>query len=149
MARQSSFTQRHRSGQLIAGLDKHGDELGGAHVLGRTRSVRELKAMLKAHLDAADAASSLRAAYAASVAKLRAAEQVAGAVAKQVKYLVGARYGNDPVKWADFGMVPDKVPGPKTVAAKLAGAKTGALTRKARGTMGPRQRKKAKAARGG
>ncbi len=43
---------------------------------------------------------------------------------------------------ADFGWTLPKKPGPKTTAAKLSGVLKAAATRKARGTMGRRQRLK-------
>jgi hypothetical protein len=46
-----------------------------------------------------------------------------------------------PIVCEDFGWTMPKKPGPKTVQAKLEGARKGQETRKARHTMGKRQRK--------
>ncbi len=53
-------------------------------------------------------------------------------------------YGNDPAALAAFALKPPGVPGPKTTEVKAASAAKAAATRKERGTMGPRQRKKLK-----
>ena len=152
MARRSPFTQKNQSARLIAGFDKHAGDLEGATVilLGKRRTIEELKAILQVHVDASNASSQLRAAYADSVAALRAAEKAAAAVAKQVRVLLDVQYGDKNTKaWSDYGMVPDRKRGPKTLEGKLAGAETGRRTRKLRGTMGKRQRQKIKGKRGG
>jgi hypothetical protein len=53
--------------------------------------------------------------------------------------------GNDAAALAAFSLEPAGVPGPKTTGVKAASAAKAAATRKERGTMGPRQRKKLKA----
>ena len=58
------------------------------------------------------------------------------------KVAVTVHCGSSAEVLGDFGWKVPKKPGPKTTAAKLAGVLKGQATRKARGTMGPKQRKK-------
>jgi hypothetical protein len=58
--------------------------------------------------------------------------------------LAQTQYGNDAAALAAFALKPAGVPGPKSVDVKVASAAKARETRKQRGTMGPRQRKKLK-----
>lgn len=60
-------------------------------------------------------------------------------------HLAQVQYGQDVAALASFALGPAGVPGPKKLAVKVASAEKARETRKQRGTMGPRQRKRAKA----
>lgn len=62
-----------------------------------------------------------------------------------VVHVAQVEYGDDVVALAAFALEPAGVPGPKTIDVKLASAEKARETRRQRGTMGPKQRKKLKA----
>ena len=59
--------------------------------------------------------------------------------------LAQMQYGNDAAALGAFALKPAGVPGPKKLEVKVASAAKARETRKQRGTMGPKQRKKLKA----
>ena len=141
MPRVSKLTKRARATGIIAGLVKH--FLGASYSLGgKEYTRRQLVAEFQSHLDAIDEVDATRAALAAAVAKERKLARQVAALARYVKMSAESRFGLTPTICADFGWEVPKPPGPKTVKAKLEGAKKARETRKARGTMGKRQRKK-------
>jgi hypothetical protein len=140
----SQAAQRHCSARLIEGLDRHAEAVLAA-CPPTAKTPARLRAVLQAHVDAFDLASNKRADYLAHVAILRAAAKSANAAAAVVKRMASLTFGDEALATLDhFGIVPDKKSGPKTVAAKLMGARKGSLTRVLRGTMGKRQRNKIK-----
>ena len=104
----------------------------------------ELIAVYRAHLDAIRELSAAHAAVSAATARERRLADRVRYLTRLLKSYVLAVFGSSPTHWGDFGWEVPKVPGPKTVQAKLEGAEKLRGTRKARGTMGKRQRKKIK-----
>jgi len=141
MPRVSKLTKRARATGIIAGIVKHFVE--ASHFLGgKEYSRRELVAEFQSHIAAIDEVDAKRAALAAAVEKERKLGRQTAALARYVKMMASSRFGLTPTICADFGWEVPKLPGPKTVKAKLEGAARARETRKARGTMGKRQRKK-------
>jgi hypothetical protein len=145
MPKTSQLTRRIAAASIIAGIKKHLPPKGPYYMSGRELSRDELVAVFEAQVDAIDAIRTARAALSAAVARERA---VARRLAPQLPlfrdalcHLLGFRSE----VLADFGWRLPKKPGPKTATAKLAGVEKGRATRKARGTMGKRQRQKIEA----
>jgi hypothetical protein len=141
MPKVSKLTKRSRATGIIAGVRKH---FGGASydLGGRTYTPKQLVAEFQSQIDAIDEVDATRSTLAAAIAKERALARRIAALGRYLKMAVDATFGPSPEVFADFGWDVPKRPGPKTVQAKLEGARKARETRKARGTMGKRQRKK-------
>ncbi len=145
MTRMSIAARRNQSAQLLSGLRQHRKEMTPVYCNGGMRDPSYLEAVLQAHVDAVDDASNKHAAYLAAVAVARTAQKTAGLAARALATATFLLYGEDDRATLDhFGFKPARKTGPKTVAAKLAGARQGKLTRVSRGTMGSRQKRKVK-----
>jgi hypothetical protein len=67
-----------------------------------------------------------------------------GPVVQAYRSWVVATYGNAPSTLADYDVTPRKVPTPLTAEQQVAKAQKAAATRKARNTMGSKQKKSVK-----
>jgi hypothetical protein len=143
MPRLAKVTKRSRAFRIMAGLAKHFPVGAGPHRLGGVPyDPEQLAAVFQAQIDAVAAVDAARAALTDAVARERAAARRATELTRDLKMVVRSRFGFSAARWAEFGWELPKKPGPKTVKAKLQGADKARATRKARGTMGKRQRKK-------
>jgi hypothetical protein len=144
MPKVSKVTKRSRATSIIAGVIKHFS--AASYTLGgKAFTPKQLVAAFQSHVDAIDEVDATRAALAAAVARERELARRMTALTRYMKMAVEARFGLLHKIYADFGWEVPKRPGPKTVEAKLEGATKARDTRKARGTMGKRQRKKIRA----
>lgn len=143
MPKLGKVTKRARATNIIGGLRKHfgapSYTLGG-----KVYTQSQLIKAFQSHVDSLDEVDAMRAALAAAVAKERELAKRIGALARYLKMNVEGRFGQMPTIYADFGWEMPKKPGPKTVKAKLEGMMKVRETRKARKTMGKRQRRKVK-----
>ncbi len=117
------------------------DNLKGAirQLGGESLKVADLIDILEAPTAAAAATDKAKAAYTASVTAERAARTKARTTRVSLQsYLVGI-HGEDSTILAEFGMVIKKQPA-KTVEVKAEAAEKMRATRKARGTMGKKQK---------
>ena len=141
MPKIGKVTKRARATNIIAGMRKHfgapSYTLGG-----KVYTQSQLIKAFQSHIDSLDEVDAMRAALAVAIAKERALAKRIVALARYVKMAVEGRFGPMPTIYADFGWEMAKKPGPKTVKAKLEGMMKVRETRKARKTMGKRQRKK-------
>jgi hypothetical protein len=138
----SKVVKRAQAAGIISGLTKH---FGGrdSQVLGGKKfTSRELVGIFQSHIDAIDDVDHTRAAASAAVARERAVAARVRDLTQRLKILVGLEFGLSPEHWADFGWEIPKLPGPKTAAAKVEGARKSRETRAARHTKGKRQKKK-------
>jgi hypothetical protein len=144
MPKISETTKRAQASGILKGLAKRFKPREKLMIAGTVYTIPELTAILRGHLAALTELRTLRAALAGKV-------QVERGIAKQVSELrahlllfIESRFGRNPVTLGDFGFQMPKKPGPKTVEAKVLGAQRLRATRKARHTMGKRQRAKVK-----
>ncbi len=131
-------TQQDRDRKAIAAIQKYLMKLATILVTGMTVTPAELIAMLQKDIDLADAATNAREAF------LAAAAATAENRAKMVPILAGFRafLGNmftDPSILAEFGFPVRKRTVP-TADAKAAAVNKRSATRKARHTMGKKQK---------
>lgn len=127
--------------KMSEGVDKHFAKVKSLTLAGVTYTPASLKATLAAESDANSAVDQGRAQLKEQVATARAAQAKANAARKALKAYVLGNYGAQAVNMlADFGLSPPKAPGPKTTLAKAEAAARRTATRKARNTMGSRQR---------
>ena len=128
---------------FIAGINKHYAgatlQMGGQAVPAGT-----VVTTFQACIDACNAVEPADVARTAAVAKADATVAAAKPMAKTFRAMVFAAFDTDAAVLADFRLEPRKVP-VTTPAARVAGAKKAAATRKALGTMGAQQKKVAKA----
>ena len=144
MPKLSQETKRAAAIRVVRGLRKHFARDKTYSLDGKTYSQADLIDAFQSHVAAMDAVNARRAELAAAVAEERAAGGRVRALQKSLKLVVGVNFGRSAVVYADFGWELPKAPGPKTVEAKLQGAARVRETRRLRGTLGRRQRKKIK-----
>jgi len=144
MPRTSQLTRGQRASKVISGVEKRFPRRETYLLDGKPYSRDEIVAVFRDAVDALGAIQAARAALAAAIAKERATARRVQALMPRIVAYVGERFGSSADVFADFGWKLPKKPGPKTTAAKLAGLVKGQATRKARRTMGKRQRKQVK-----
>jgi hypothetical protein len=125
--------------QVVAGLAEH---MAGETVVlfGKTWNVAELKQLIQNHIDELLAAQRIHKEWIATTGRLRAefAASIEPAVTGIHHHVLG-QYGEDPTMLVAFGFEPFKKPY-RSVETKKAAAEKARATRKARGTLGKRQR---------
>jgi hypothetical protein len=145
MPKKSHVTKYTAARNVIAGLEKRWSARAKLTVHGKDYSREELVRLFRSQIEALEAIRVARAALTFAVAREREiARQVESQIPK-LRLTVHCKFGSSPDVLADFGWTQPKKPGPKTVAAKVAGAEKLRATRKARQTMGKKQRKKVRA----
>jgi hypothetical protein len=140
MPKTTQVIRENRAANVIAGIRKHLPRNKKINVDGKAYTVNELVAPFQQQLDAIAAVRSARAALAVAVRKERAAAKKVNTLTRGLKPVAFDIFNFPLDVLADFGWQRPKKPGPKTTAAKLTGVLKAAATRKARGTMGRRQR---------
>jgi hypothetical protein len=137
-----AFTQAH-DGQIIVGIRKNLQNVSSLATGGSTFTLVAIETLVQSRIDAAGAADVARARWLDAVAKYRALDTQATPVVRGLRrYVIDAFGENSPVL-ADFGFTPPR----KTVLTpeqNVAKAKKAAATRKARGTMGKKEKLKIK-----
>jgi hypothetical protein len=132
--------QAAQENSLLAAIAEH---FTGSAVLtlnGTSYKAKDLQKVLQAHLDAISAADALKAKWQTAVAAANAkAAAVAGILPALRAHLISA-YGGSSQTVADFGFTPKKKA--TTVEAQALGVARRQATRKARGTMGKKQKEK-------
>jgi hypothetical protein len=142
MSKTSKVVKRAQAARVIAGISKHFAGKTGIDVGGKRYTPKQLVGLFQSHIDAIEEVDAAHAAGAVAVAKERKAALRVRDATRYLKMVVEVEFGPDAVAWDDFGWELPKKPGPKTVEAKLEGARKVRETRKLRNTMGKRQRKK-------
>jgi hypothetical protein len=126
--------------QLIAGTQKHLAGIASLMFASGTFTPAQVEAQLQA---LATLRSEVEAAKATAAAKLATeTAQAPALIAYQDAFVafVKAAFGNSPDVLADFGLLPKKARTPLTVEQKAAAKAKRDATRKARGTMGSKQK---------
>jgi hypothetical protein len=142
MPKTSQVIRQIRAANVVAGIRKHMPPGRKVYLDGKAYTSKELIALFQEQVDAIDAVRSARAALTAAVRKERVVAKKVNAATLGLQSIVRPMFALGSAALADFGWAPPKKPGPKTTAAKLAGVLKAAATRKARRTMGRRQRLK-------
>jgi hypothetical protein len=130
MPRISKLAKLTRARSITSGLFKHFAPRIKHRIAGNRYSQREMIAVFQSHLEAIEEVDAARARLGAAVQKERALGRRADALSMELKAFIENRFGANVVVLADFGWRPPKKPGPKTVAAKLAGVKKREAKRK-------------------
>jgi len=133
-------TMRDRCRMAIAGIDKNLASAPTLSLDGAERTPAEVTQELGDYVEATNKTRAARAAWIDAVRDEEAKLAVARARLAALRTLVAMKYGNDAAaSLGEFGFAPHKR-GQKTVETKAAAIAKAAATRKARKTMGPRQR---------
>lgn len=140
MARLSNKAARQRSLKLAEGLAKH---VPPTLLLLSDCTPAEAVARLRAHVATFDAVTKARVALASALLRQRRADAEMRPLIRRLLSWIHGAFSN-PRTLHDFGQKPSRKTGPKTVAVKLAAAQKLRATRKARHTMGKRQKAKIK-----
>jgi hypothetical protein len=126
---------------LIAGTEKHTPS--GQFTLGNVAySTASLVQLLQSLADAMTAQNAAEAAAKQALATARDVDAKVGPTLRAYRKYLLASYGNATQTLADYGLVPAKAPKPLSVEAKSAKVALNKATRKARGTVGPKERLK-------
>jgi hypothetical protein len=144
MARQARLQRTTRYVALSRGVKKRWMAGGPVELDGKSYTPQEILDRLKSLVDAVDASAHAYASWRATVATQHQLEEANLVFVQHVGIAVRLLHGKDLKALGDFGMEPVKKTGPKTAEVKAAAADKGRATRAKRGTMGKRQRKKAK-----
>jgi hypothetical protein len=135
-------TQAH-DGQVIVGIKKDLQNVPSLPAGGSTLTMTTIEALIQSRIDAANAVDVARATWLDATAKYQALNaQVTPVVRALRNYVIGAFGANSPVL-ADFGFTPPRK-AVLTPEQNVAKALKAAATRKARGTMGTKEKLKIK-----
>jgi len=145
MARKTLPEKRALYTGLQKGVRTQWKGQGPLRMAGVDYAMKDIDDILQQLLDSIRAVELAEAALHGAVNKRTELELKYRRLVNWVVYLAQTEYGNDSEALAAFALKPAGVPGPKTLEVKAASAAKAAATRKERGTMGPRQRKKLKA----
>jgi hypothetical protein len=128
----------------IAGINKHLSNVTSVTLAGTATATQALVQLLQSCLDAMDATASTQAQWHAAVLKEKQLAVQVRALLLALKGYALNEYGKGSPVLSDFGIVLS-TPQKPTVQVKALAVDKNLGTRKERGTMGPRQRAKAKA----
>lgn len=131
---------------LAAGLQKNATTLPALVFAGASHPPTEMLSVMQARVAAGQAKVTTYAAYMAAVEADRAQQAETKEYVTQLKAALRLNYSNAPDKLADFSLVPPTKPAPKTALSKVVAQARGVETRKARGTVAPRDKAKVKGA---
>ena len=127
--------------QVIQGIKLDLQTMTSLPLGGTSYTPTSLVAFIQSHIDAANAIVTAKASWEKAIATYTAIDKQAQVVLHDLKALVLATFGSTSPRLADFGYKPRKVT-VLTPEQKAAAAAKRAATRKARGTMGPKQKLK-------
>ena len=127
--------------QVIQGIKLDLQTMTSLPLGGTSYTPTSLVAFIQSHIDAANAIVTAKAAWEKAIATYTGIDKQAQIVLHDLKALVLATFGASSSRLADFGYKPRKVT-VLTPEQKAAASAKRAATRKARGTMGPKQKLK-------
>jgi hypothetical protein len=130
--------------KLSDGYTKHAADVGNLVVGSQTFMSADIQAHVKLCADTQQAAEAARGALHEAVAAAKKARADSRPMIAALKQLVLIRFKDQDELLADFGLQPKKPRRKLTSDEKAAAAALGKSTRKARGTMGTRQKAKVK-----
>jgi hypothetical protein len=129
-------------GQRLTALEKFVETKSTMTVNGKERKLAELIAVYQVALDTRTALIAHRAVFDQALVARDDAESVRRATDKELKVWVVNEFGAGSQEAQEFGFPPPKV-GARSAEAKAKAVERNLATRKARGTMGKRQRLRA------
>ncbi len=133
-------TTQARDGQVIVGIEKDLQNVSSLPLAGSTYTMAALKQLIQSRIDAANTVVNAKANWHDASTKYKALNtHVTQLVRALRQYVIDAFGASSPVL-ADFGFTPPKKQ-ELTPEEKVARALKAAATRKARGTMGKKQKK--------
>jgi hypothetical protein len=125
--------------KLIAGLQEHPPPAG--LVIGsRPYTTAQAIAIIQGLIDKLRAAVAARNAYKNAITESEAEIKTTQPFLRDLRHSLQITYGDSSATLGDFGLVPRKI-GTRSPEVKLAAAEKLRATRKARNTMGPKQKK--------
>ena len=137
-----SLTQAH-DGQVILGIKKDLQNVPSLPLAGSTYTMAALAALVQSRIDAANTVVNARAQWVDSSAAYETLNTKVTRVVRDLRQYVISVHGPDSPVLADFGFTPPKRAA-LTPEELVARAQKAAATRKARGTMGKKQKAKIK-----
>ncbi len=135
-------TQAH-DGQVIVGIRNNLQNVSSLPLAGTTFTMATLEQLIQSRIDAANAVANARAHWVDASATYETLNTNVTKVVRALRDYVINVYGEDSPVLADFGFTPTKR-SPLTPDELVAKAQKAAATRKARGTMGKKQKAKIK-----
>ncbi len=140
----SKNTERARDQTMAKGTQDHLSNVGPLTITGKQYDAPAIVQRLDARIAVLDGVTQARAALKAAIAAERADRPVFKQFYSDLRSIVLGMFSNDPETLADFGVTSRKAaPKPKT-EAKLVAIEKLRATRKARNTMGKKQKKDVK-----
>ena len=136
-------TIQARDAQVITGIGKHLQSLPSLQLMGSAFTPAELVKLLQSRIDSAGAVASSKANFHSTVAADRALSTRVTQVVRALRQYVLNAFGSASPVLADFGFAPP-ARATRTPEQKAASAAKASATRKARHTMGPKQKKAVK-----
>ncbi len=130
-----------RIGKLIAGTQKHFGNVPNITFSGATYTPQALVQLLQSLADAVTGADAARVQAKDAVLAQRAKKAVVLPVIEEYQTYLVALYGKAAETLADFGLAPRKARKPLTAEQQALANERKDATRKARGTLGSRQKK--------
>jgi hypothetical protein len=130
--------------QLMAGANEHFPTAAGTPPMsigGAKYTLADLTQRLQTFVDISEGVDTAKAAYQEKLNEATTQMPALRSLISAFKAYVRANFGNSPGDLVDFGLVPRKVPQPRTVEARAIAVEKGLATRKARKTMGKNQKK--------
>ena len=137
-----SVTQAH-DGQVIVGIKKDLQNVSSLPLASSTYTMAALEQLIQSRIDAVNTVANAKANWHNAVAAYQAVNTQVTQVVRALRQYVINTFGPDSPVLADFGFTPPKKV-ELTPEAKVARAEKSAATRKARGTMGKKQKAKIK-----
>jgi hypothetical protein len=131
-------TQAH-DGQVIVGIDKHLQNVSSLPLVGSTYTMAALKELIQSRIDAVNTVVNAKAHWLDASATYKALNTHVTEVVRGLRQYVISAFGASNPVLADFGFTPPKKQA-LTPEQKVARALKAAATRKARGTMGKKQK---------
>lgn len=130
-----------RDGQVIVGITKDLQNVPTLLIAGQAFTPQSLVGLVQSRIDSANAVVIARAQYLEAVKAYKALNTKLNPVIRGLRQYVYNAFGETSPKLADFGFTPPKR-ATQTAEQKAEAAKKRAATRKARNTMGKKQRLK-------
>jgi hypothetical protein len=138
MSTNRSTTQAH-DGQVIVGIKGHLQNVSSLPLAGSTFTMAELEQLIQSRIDAANAVAGAKAHWHDGSATYKSLNKHVSQVVRALRQYVINSFGESSPVLADFGFTPPKK-ATLTPEQKVARALKAAATRKARGTMGKKQK---------
>jgi hypothetical protein len=138
MSTNRSTTQAH-DGQVIVGIKGHLQNVSSLPLAGSTFTMAELEQLIQSRIDAANAVAGAKAHWHDASATYKSLNKHVLQVDRALRQYVINSFGESSPVLADFGFTAPKK-ATLTPEQKVARALKAAATRKARGTMGKRQK---------